>query len=115
VVELRETLRERVELARRPRLDGRRRYTEEQKTRALALLAEGKTPKEAAFAVGATSGLVRQWADRAGQTHGGRRWFTDEEIRYALELVESGATMSHAARTVGASKTAVLRWARAAA
>jgi transposase-like protein len=115
VVELRDTLRERVELARQPRPDGRRRYSDEQITRALALLAEGRTIKQAAFAVGASREQVKRWADRAGQPYVGRRCFTPDEIRTAVELVHSGATLREAAAAVGASNATVLKWVRKAA
>jgi transposase-like protein len=120
VVELREELRERAELAQQPararRPDGRRRYSDDDVTRALTLIADGKTIKEAAFAVGAPSDRILRWIKRAGQPRpGGRRCFTAEEIRTAVALVNGGASLRQAAAAVGASSPAVLRWVRKAA
>ena len=120
VVELREELRDRAALARQPkrarRPDRRRRYSDEDVMRALALIAEGRTIKEVAFAVGAPSDRVLRWVKRARQPRpGGRRCFTAEEIRTAVALVKSGASLRQAAAAVGASSPAVLRWVRKAA
>jgi DNA-binding transcriptional MerR regulator len=117
VVVLREQLRE---LANRPSLralpgvrcdDGRRRYSDEQIERALALIGEGKPLKEAAFAVGASSDQVARWAKRAGvKRTGGRRYYTDAEIVHALSLLDAGASLAKAGAAVGATDTTVLKW-----
>jgi RNA polymerase sigma factor (sigma-70 family) len=113
VVELRDELRERAERTRK--VDRRRRYTDEQAARALALIAEGKTPKEAAFAVGATRNAVHTWLKRSGQTPvAGRRHFSAEEIGEAVALVRAGATLREAAAAVGTTGPTVLRWLRRA-
>jgi RNA polymerase sigma factor (sigma-70 family) len=111
VVELRDELRQRA----RPRSDRRRRYSDEQIARALELLAEGRTIKETAFAVGASCDQIRRWAKRADQPHGGRRRFTPSEISAAIELVHGGATLREAGAAVGASKVTVLKWIHKAA
>jgi len=114
VVELRDELRERAERTRK--VDRRRRYTDAQAARALALIAEGKTPKEAAFAVGATREAVHMWLKRAGQTPvAGRRCFTQAEIGEAVALVQGGATLRQAAAAVGTSHSTVHKWVRKAA
>jgi len=120
VVELRDELRERAELARQPpyadRLDRRRSYSDEQITRALALVAVGKTIKQAAFAVGVPRDRVLRWVNRSGQARpGARRRFTPEEVQTAVGLVKDGASLRQAAAAVGASKIAVLKWVRTAA
>jgi len=120
VVELREELRERAERLRQParacRPDRRRRYSDEQVAHALGLIADGKTIKETAFAVGAPSDQVLRWVKRAGQPRpGGRRRFTPDEIHTAVALVTEGASLRQAAAAVGASSPAVLRWVRNAA
>ncbi len=114
VAELHNELRE---YARRTRkVDGRRRYSDGQVTRALALVADGKTPKEAAFAVGARRTAVHTWLKRAGQRPiAGRRHFTGAEIGRAVELVRDGATLRQAAAAVGTTGPTVLRWVRRAA
>jgi transposase-like protein len=113
VVELRDELRERAERTRK--VDRRRRYSDEQAARALALIAEGNTPKEAAFAVGATREAVHAWLRRAGQTPiAGRRHFTAAEVAHAVALVEAGATLREAAAAVGTTGPTVLRWLRRA-
>jgi hypothetical protein len=108
VVVLRDELRERAQRAQRkakaPRGDLRRRYTDEQIAHALSLIAQGKTTKEAAFAVGAPRDQVHRWIRRAGVPRpGGRRCFTDREIREAVQLVHDGATLRQAAAAVGAT------------
>lgn len=119
VVVLRDELREHAERARRrasaPGRDFRRRYSDEQKARALALITDGKTIKQTAFAVGAPSDSVRRWVKRAGQTTAGRRRFSSREVRTAIALVHSGASLRQAGAAVGASNAAVLRWVRHAA
>jgi DNA-binding transcriptional MerR regulator len=122
VVQLRDELRE---LAHRPSLralpgvrgdDGRRRYSDEQIERALALIAEGKTLKEAAFAVGARTDQIARWAKRAGvKRTGGRRYYTDAEIVHALSLLDAGASLAKAGAAVGATGPTVLKWRRKAA
>jgi transposase-like protein len=112
VVELRDALREHARARAR---DGRRRYSDDQLTRALALIAGGKTIKETAFAVGATRDSVAKWVRRSGQPHAGRRRFTSDEINRAVALVQNGASVRQAGVAVGASKPAVLRWLREAA
>lgn len=114
VVELRDELRQRAQ--RRRRRDLRRRYSDEQITGALALIAQGKTIKQAAHAVGAPCDAVNRWLKRAGQQRvAGRRYYSGGEISRALALVEGGASLRQAAAAVGASSASVLRWARQAA
>jgi transposase-like protein len=120
VVELRDELRERAERAHRkaaaPGRDLRRRYSDEQINRAVELIAEGKTPKEAAFALGVPQQRVLTWAKRAGQTGPAlRRRFTTAEIDEALALVRGGASLRHAAAAVGTTGPTVLKWLRKAA
>jgi transposase-like protein len=119
VVELRDELRRHAERARRkaaaPEQDLRRRYTDEQKARALALIAEGRTIKETAFALGASTYSVDRWVKRSGQPRAGRRRFTQREVREAVALVRDGASLRQAGAAVGASSATVLRWVRAAA
>jgi transposase-like protein len=113
VVELRDELRDHAERMRK--VDRRRRYTDEQAQQALALIAEGKTPKVAAFAVGATREAVHMWLRRAGQTPvAGRRHFTAAEIGEAVALVQGGASLRQAAAAVGTTKPTVIRWLRRA-
>jgi transposase-like protein len=115
LVELREALREHAERARQPRPDRRRRYSDEQRARALALIADGRTIKQTAFVVGVPSTTVQQWVKRAGQAHAGRRRFTPSEVSTAVALVHGGASLRQAGAAVGASSPAVLRWVRQAA
>jgi len=120
VVVLRDELRERAKRAQRkakaPHGDLRRCYSDEQIAHALSLIAQGKTTKEAAFAVGAPRDRVDRWIRRAGVTRSsGRRCFTDSEIREAVGLVHDGATLRQAAAAVGATSPTVLRWVRDAA
>ena len=111
-VELRDELREYAE--RTHRSDRRRRYSDEQAARAIALVGEGNTLKEAAFAVGASRDRVLQWVNQAGQPRlAGRRRFTPAEIAHAVELVRDGASLREAA-AIGASSCSVLRWTREA-
>jgi transposase len=111
VIELRDELRERAQRGRGR--DLRRRYSDEQIDWALALVARGKTTKQAAHAVGAPRDAVCRWVKRAGrQRVGGRRYYTGGEISHALALVEGGASLRQAAAAVGASSASVLRWAR---
>jgi len=110
-VELRDELRAYAERTRK--VDRRRRYTDEQAARAVALVAEGKTVKEAAFAVGAPADRVAHWLQQAGQTPVvGRRFFTPAEIARAVELVREGASLREAGAAIGASSCSVLRWLR---
>jgi DNA-directed RNA polymerase specialized sigma24 family protein len=111
VVELRDELRQRVQACR----DGTRRFSAEQVTRALALIAEGNTIKETALAIGASDDSVWKWAKRSGQPWAGRRRFTQHEISKVVALVRDGASLRQAGAAVGASNSAVLRWVRAAA
>jgi hypothetical protein len=115
VVELRAELRERAELARRPRPDRRRRYGDEQITRALALIADGHTIKQAAFAVGASRDRVACWLAHSGLSRPRPRGYTPDEIRTALALVRAGASQRAAAAAVGASKSALQGWLKSAA
>jgi hypothetical protein len=113
-VELHDELREYAQRTRK--VDRRRRYSDEQITRALGLIAEGKTPKEAAFALGVSRQRVVTWARRAGQSGPAlRRRFTAAEIDRALALVHGGASLQKAAAAVGTTGPTVLRWKRAAA
>jgi transposase-like protein len=97
------------------KVDRRRRYSDEQQQRALALIEEGKTVKQAAFVVGATRNAVRTWLKRAGQTPAaGRRHFTAAEINEAVTLVQGGASLREAAAAVGTTGPTVLRWLRRA-
>jgi RNA polymerase sigma factor (sigma-70 family) len=120
VVELRDELRERAERARRkadaPGGDLRRRYSDGQIAHALSLIAEGKTLKETAFAVGAPADRVARWVTRAGQSRpAGRRRYSPAEVRQAISLVQDGASLRQAGAVVGASNATVLRWLRQAA
>jgi transposase-like protein len=120
VVELRDELRERAERAHRkataPGCDLRRRYSDEEIARALELIAEGRTLKEAAFAVGAPRDRVACWVRRAGQPRpGGRRRYSQTEIAHALSRVQAGASLRQAGAAVGATGPTVLKWLRKAA
>jgi hypothetical protein len=113
-VELHDELREYAQRTRK--VDRRRRYSDKQINQALALVAEGKSPKEAAFALGVPQGRVVTWAKRAGQRGPAlRRRFTAAEIDEALALVRDGASLQQAAAAVGTTGPTVLRWMRAAA
>jgi hypothetical protein len=113
-VELHDELREYAQRTRK--VDRRRRYSDEQIAQALGLIADGKTPKEAAFALGVPPERVVTWAKRAGQTGPTlRRRFTAAEIDEALALVSRGASLRQAAAAVGTTGPTVLRWMRAAA
>jgi transposase-like protein len=146
VVELRETLRdglrerarrdrERAEVAdrraRAPQGDLRRRYSDEQINRAVAMVADGSTIAAAAAAVGVPCSATWKWIKarrnrtpglqgidaRGGPAAGGdlRRRFSDEQARRAVSLVAEGHTIAAAAAAVGASHPTVLRWLRKAA
>jgi transposase-like protein len=117
VVELRERLREHVDAQRARRARRPPRYTPEQIDRALALVAAGKTLREAGRAVGARYDTVGQWVKRAGRRPSGRsgRRYTSAQISHALTLIEGGASLRQAGAAVGASDTTVLRWQRRAA
>lgn len=120
VVELRDALREHAARARRkanaPGGDLRRRYSDEQITRALALIAEGKTLKQTALAVGAPADRVARWVRRTGQPRpAGRRRYGPAEVGEAVSRVHDGASLRQAAAAVGASNATVLRWLRRAA
>jgi len=115
VVALRDELRERVHASRR-RVDRRRRYSDEQISGALALIADGKTLKEAGWAVGVPADRVACWVRRAGQPRpAGRRRYSQTEIAHALALVDAGASLRQAGAAVGATNATVLRWLRQAA
>ena len=120
VVELRDELRAHAERARRkaaaPRGDLRRRYSDEQITQALRLIAAGKTIKQAALAVGAPANRVARWVRQTGQPRpAGRRRYSQAEIDRALARVHAGASRREAGAAVGATKATVLRWLRNAA
>jgi RNA polymerase sigma factor (sigma-70 family) len=115
VVALRDELRERVHASQR-RVDRRRRYSDEQVSRALALIAAGTTLKEAGWAVGAPAKQVARWVRRAGQTRpAGRRRYSQAEIDRAVALVHAGASLRQAGAAVGATGPTVLKWLRKAA
>jgi hypothetical protein len=71
VIELRERLRQAVigevpiERLKRRKAPARRRFSDEQVARALSLVAEGKTLREAGAAVGATHPTVLRWLNAA--------------------------------------------------
>ena len=95
MVELRDQLRERAELARQPkrasRRDLRRRYSDEQLKRALELIAEGKTLKRDGLRPSARPGPEsRNRCERAGVQHAGPRRYSPTEIRHAVALVRDG-------------------------
>jgi transposase len=133
--ELRTRLQERREQVQRranaPKSDLRRRYSDEQTARALAMISGGRTVTEAAVAVGAACSTVKNWvnatppdspARRAlevshARAPGGNlsRRFSDEQIARAVALVADGSTISAAAATVGTSWATVQRWIRQAA
>jgi transposase len=131
--ELRERLRERQTTASRrlhaPGGDLRRRYSDEQIDRAVAMVANGSTVAAAAAAVGAHYGAVREWVNtpRNGQPAAlvARRTrvadrelhcrYSHEQISRARALVTAGHTTRHAAAAIGASHSTVLRWLRQAA
>jgi RNA polymerase sigma factor (sigma-70 family) len=115
VVALRDELRERVHASRR-RVDRRRRYSDEQISRALALITDGKTLKEAGWAVGAPANQVSRWVRRAGrERRAGRHYYSQAEIDHALALVHAGASLRQAGAAVGATGPTVLKWLRKAA
>jgi Transposase len=137
VVELRAELRERWEArqwrvrdrARASHGDLRRRYSDEQITRAVALVAAGSTVAAAADAVGARYGAVREWvstprdgkpaalaARRARMPDRAlHRRYSDEQIARVRALVDDGHSIRGAAATIGAAHSTVLRWLREAA
>jgi transposase len=115
MVELRDELRERAELARRPRVDRRRRYSDEQITHALALIREGYSIKQAAFVLGASRDQVARWFARSGLPRPRPRGYTPDEVRTAIALVHAGASQRAAAAAVGASKSTLQGWLEAAA
>jgi DNA-directed RNA polymerase specialized sigma24 family protein/transposase-like protein len=113
VVELRDELRERARpITRRANAPGgdlRRRYSDQQVARAVELIGEGKTLKEAAFAVGAPVCQVERWVKRAGvKRTGGRRRYTEAEKAHALALVDAGLSLAKAGAAVGATGPTVL-------
>ena len=116
VVELRDELRQRAQIERRARLQRRRRgYTVEQVEQALGMIAEGRTVKQVALAVGAPRKTVHDWLKSAGRSAvADRRRFTQAEIAHVLALVDAGASQRAAGATVGASPSAVLKWVRKA-
>jgi transposase-like protein len=137
VVELRSELRERWEAhqrrtwdrARAPRGDLRRRYSDEQIARAVAMVAAGSTVAAAVEAVGAGYGAVRNWVSqpRDGKPaalvtrrsrmpdHGLHRGYSDEQIARVRALVDDGHSIRSAAADIGAAHSTVLRWLREAA
>jgi DNA-directed RNA polymerase specialized sigma24 family protein len=117
VIDLREELRERAHRERARQANRRPRYTPEEINRALALVAEGKTLREAAEAVGTRSDRVSVWVKRAGQSPNGPsgQRYTPAQINHALALIEAGASLRQAGRAVGARDSTVLRWLRKAA
>jgi hypothetical protein len=114
VVELRDELRERAELAGRP-AKRRRSEPDEQITRALALIAEGHSIKQAAFAVGASRERVARWLARSEIPRPRPRRYTPDVIHTALALVQAGTSQRAAAAAVGATRSAVREWMRSAA
>jgi transposase-like protein len=137
VVELRETLRERLleraERKRRkalaPGRDLRRRYTEQQRETALAVFGGGASIPAAAKAAGVPYSVAHGWitaapADsaagrelvaRRGATGTLARSFSEQDKARAVALVEQGASIKSAARTVDASWPTVQRWLKQAA
>jgi transposase len=102
-------LRERAELAHRARR-GRRRRADEQITRALALIVDGYSIKQAAFTAGVSRERVARWLARSGLPRPRPRKHMPEQIRTALALVEAGASRRAAAAAVGASKSGIQHW-----
>src|SRR4051794_3152840 len=119
LVEVREELRKRADPMRRrgtaPGGDLGRRYSDLQITRALALMAEGKTPKQAAWEVGATADRVKAWATKAGQRHSGHHRYSQQEIEHALALLKAGASLRRAGAAGGAPAATVREGRRKAA
>jgi len=140
LVELREELRERWQQhqsvaerrARAPHGDLRRLYSDEQVTRALAMIAAGSTVAAAAAAVGAHYHAVRAWvqsahpgavaarrqiAERRARANAGESVprCSDEQITQALSMVAAGSSARAASVAVGVSHSTVLRWLRTAA
>jgi transposase-like protein len=112
--------------------DRTRRYSAAQIAHALAVVAEGGTITEAAKAVGANYGTVREWIEQAPDGSSARRAlarrrahspdgnlsrrFSDEQKQHAIRLVtEQGRSLRTAAAAVGASCPTVLKWVRKAA
>lgn len=137
VVELRAELRERWharqrrarDRARAPHGDLRRRYSDQQIDRAIAMVANGSTVAAAAAAVGAHHRAVNEWV---AKPRNGRpaalaarraqlpdrdlhRGYSDEQISRARTLVAAGHTIRSTAAEIGASHSTVLRWLREAA
>jgi molybdenum-dependent DNA-binding transcriptional regulator ModE len=123
---------ERSSRARRKQLapggDLRRRYSDEQINRALALVADGSTIRQAAAAVGAPYRAVWGWVRRQqpaedpdrfkrrrAQWSSRRRRFSDEQVDRALAVVAEGGSISKAAAAVGASNPTIIKWLREAA
>jgi DNA-directed RNA polymerase specialized sigma24 family protein len=116
VVELREQLRELAAREQRRRDGVRWGYSDEQRRRAVALVAEGQTFQQAALAVGTRADTVARWVKRAGTPRPGTlRRYTPAEIAHVLSLVQTGASLRRAGAAVGASDVTVLRWVRNAA
>jgi RNA polymerase sigma factor (sigma-70 family) len=120
VVELRDELRAHARRLRRrieaPAGDLRRRYSDEQIERALALVAAGQTFQVAALAVGTRADTVARWVQRAGTPRPGtRRRFSQAEIAQVLSLVHAGVSARKAGQAVGANDATVYRWLQDAA
>jgi transposase-like protein len=137
VVELRETLRERLheQAGRRrrkalaPEGDLRRRYTQRQRDTALAAFAGGASIPAAARSAGVSYFTAHGWIHKApadspagreltarrGSTGTLARSFTDHDKARAVALVKQGASIKSVAQTVGASWPTVQRWLKQAA
>jgi transposase-like protein len=120
VVELRDELRAHARRLKRraeaPDGDLRRRYSDEQIERAVALVAAGQTFQQAALAVGTRADTVARWVQRAGTPRPGtRRRFSQAEIAQVLSLVDAGESARKAGQTVGANDATVYRWLQDAA
>jgi len=137
VVELRETLRERLhdqaERKRRKALapggDLRRRYTQQQRDTVLAAFVDGASIPAAATAAGVSYFTAHGWisaapadsatgcelAARRGSTGTLARSFKEHDKARAIALVQQGASIKSAAQTVGASWPTVQRWLKQAA
>ena len=75
-----------------------RRYDDDQRTRALLLLAETGSVKAAAKAVGATRRTVRRWARRAGlEPREGRKY----DRQAILDAIDRGASVPEIRKAFG--------------
>jgi RNA polymerase sigma factor (sigma-70 family) len=115
VAELRDELRERAEARRRPRVDRRQRYSDEQVDHALRLIADGHSIKQAAFVAGASRYQVARWLAHSGLPRPRPRGHTPAEIRMTLALLQAGASQRAAAAAVGTSKSTLQYWLKSAA